>query len=115
MITTLLTLIPQEAYLPMLVLAGLLMIIGLRQIALGIFGLILALAFFGPFIDALVDSLPPWLFALLVLGFVLMLFRLVFGRRVADNVISFLLYDLIMAPFRFIRWLLRGFWPGRRI
>jgi len=115
MFTTLLMLIPQEAYLPMLVLAGLLMVVGLRHIALGIVGTVLALAMFGPFIDALIDSLPPWLFALLMLAFVLTIFRLMFGRRVVENVISFLLYDLLMAPFRFLRWLLSGFGPGRRI
>lgn len=115
MISSLLMFVPQEAYLPLLVFGGLLMIIGFRRIALGLVGTVLALAMFGPFIDALVESLPSWLFALLVLGFVLSIFRLVFGARVADNVISFLLYDLIRAPFRIIGWLLRGFGPRRRI
>lgn len=115
MVSTLLMFVPQEAYLPLLVLAGLLMIIGLRRIAMGILGTVLALAMFGPFIDALIDSLPPGLFALLMLALVLSLFRLIFGRRVVENVISFLLYDLLLAPFRFLRWLLRGFGPGRRV
>lgn len=91
------------------------MIMGFRQIAVGLVGGVLALAFLGPFIDALMDSLPPWAFALLMLGFVLSLFRLMFGNRVADQVIGCLLYDLLLAPFRFLRWLLQGFGPGRRM
>jgi len=114
MFRTFLMFIPQEAYLVALVCAGLLMVLGFRQIATGIIGTIVVLALFGPFIDALVDSLPSWLFALLILGFVLSIFRLIFGRGVTDQLIAFLLYDLLLAPLRFIRWLIRGFGPGGR-
>lgn len=113
MFTTLLMFIPEEAYVLALVGAGLLMIIGFRQLALTLFGTILFLALFGPFIDAIVESLPPWLFAILMLCFVISLIRMIFGRGVSDRLISNLLYDLLMAPFRFMRWLLRGFGPRR--
>lgn len=114
MVGRLLMFIPEEAYLPLLVLGGILMMIGLRQLALGLIGTVLALALLGPFIDALLDSLPPWLFALVALAMVVSLFRFVFGRRVAENVLSYLLYDLLLSPFRFLRWLIRGFGPNRR-
>lgn len=111
----LLAFLPEEAYVLLLVLAGVLMIIGLRQLAIGLILTVLALALFGPIIDAFIGSLPPWAFAILVLLFVVSLFRLVSGRRIADNVISFLLYDLLLAPFRLLGWILRGFAPRRRI
>jgi len=113
MFTTLLMFIPEEAYALVLVFVGLLMIIGFRQLALQVFGTVLLLAFFGPFIDAIIDALPPWLFALLMFCFVVSLVRLIFGRGVSDRLISNLLYDLLMAPFRFMRWLFRGVGPRR--
>ncbi len=109
-----LAIIPKETYLPLLVFAGLLMIIGLRRIAVGLFVTVLALAFSRPFIDAMLQSLPPWAFALVMLAFMIGLFRLFFGRRVADTVLGHLLYDLILAPFRFMRWLVGGRRPGQR-
>jgi hypothetical protein len=114
MAQTLLMLIPQEAYLPAMVIGALLIIVGARKIGMGIIVGIIALAFLGPFIDALVDILPPWLFALLCLLLVMSLFRLVFGNRVADHVIARLLYDFIRAPFLFMRWLLHGFGQRNR-
>ena len=113
MFTALLMFIPEEAYALALVFAGLLMIIGFRRLAMQILGTILFFAFFGPFIDAMIETLPPWLFGLLMLLFVLSLFRMVFGKGVTEHLIAFLLHDLLMAPFRFIRWLLRGFGPRR--
>lgn len=113
MFTTLLMFIPENVYALALAGAGLLMILGFRHLALQIFGTIILLAIFGPFIDAIVEALPPWLFALLMLCFVVSFVRLIFGRGVTDRLISNLLYDLLMAPFRFIRWLLRGFGPRR--
>jgi hypothetical protein len=114
MLQAVLMFIPQEAYLPLMVLAGLLMIIGLRQIAAAIFISVIAMAILGPFIDAIVGSLPLWAVLLLLTGAFLSLIRLVLGRRIFDNVASFLIYDLIRMPFRIFFWLLGLFFPPRR-
>lgn len=112
MIQTLMMLIPQEAYLPAMFIGALLIILGARKIGMGIFLSIIFFAVFGPFVYALIDSLPAWLFAILCLLIVVSLFRMFFGNRVTDHVLGRLLYDLIRAPFHFMGWLLRGF--GRR-
>lgn len=111
MLQTLLMLIPQEAYLPAMVIGGLLIVVGARKLGIGIIVGVILFALLGPFIDSLVDALPPWLFALLCLFLILSLFRLMFGNRVADHVIARFLYDFLRAPFLFLRWLLRGFGP----
>ena len=114
MLQSVLMFIPQEAYLPLMVIAGLMMIIGLRQIAAAIFISVIAMAMLGPFIDALVDSLPLWAVLLLLTGVILSLIRLVLGRRIFENVASFLIYDLIRAPFRIFFWLLGLLFSPRR-
>ena len=114
MIGSILMFIPEEAYLPMLAIAGILMIVGLRRLAMGLGAAIVALALIGPFVDSLIANLPPWLLALLMLGLVLFLFRVIFGRRVVDVLFSLLLRDLLLAPFRFMRSILHTFGPGPR-
>ncbi|HED00475.1 MAG TPA: hypothetical protein ENN18_08835 [Proteobacteria bacterium] len=108
MINALFLLLPENAWVLMLILASILMIIGFRKAALGLVGSVCLLALLGPLVDTFMNALPDWLLVLLLFGFVLFLFRLVLGRRVADNVISFLLYDLIRAPFRLVLWIFRG-------
>jgi hypothetical protein len=112
MINALLFLVPEQAWVLVLVVAGILMILGFHKMAWTLVGSIILLALLSPFIDALIDVLPLWLITILIVIFSISFFRLIFGRRIADNVISYLIYDLIRAPFRFIFWLLRG--PIRR-
>jgi uncharacterized membrane protein len=112
MINALLFLVPEQAWVLLLVVAGLLMMIGFRRMAWTLVGSIILLALFSPFIDAIIDVLPLWFVAILIIFFGISFFRLILGRRIADNVISYLIYDLIRAPFRFIFWFLRG--PVRR-
>jgi len=114
MIQTILMLIPQEAYLPAMVIGAILIIFGARKIGIGIIVGIILFALLGPFIDAIIDMLPGWLLALLCLFFILSLIRLIFGNGAADHLIGRLLYDLIRAPFLFVGWLLRGFGPRNR-
>ena len=106
MIQSLLMLIPTEAYLPLMVIAGLMMIIGMRKIAMTIITSVLAMAILGPFIDALINSLPYWAVFLLMMAFFLSLFRLLLGGRIFDHVMALIVYDLIRAPFRLLLWLL---------
>lgn len=112
MINALLFLVPEQAWVLVLVVAGILMILGFRKMAWTLVGSIILLALLSPYIEALIDVLPLWLIGILIVIIGISFFRLILGRRIADNVISYLVYDLIRAPFRFIFWLLRG--PIRR-
>ena len=113
MLNGLLSFIPQSAFLPAMVIGGILVILGLRGIGFGIIGTIILLALLGPFITALTDALPAPLFSILALVSVFFLFKLIFGKRVAENLLSFVVWELIRAPFRFIAWLFRR--PARRL
>jgi hypothetical protein len=108
----LILLVPQEAWLPLMVIGGLLIIIGFRRAGLGIIGTICMLALFVPFFDALVYALPEELFWPLMIVCSFMVIRAIFGRRVMDNLLSYLLWEIIRAPFRFLGWFFRGM--GRR-
>jgi hypothetical protein len=114
MLKALLMFIPTEAYLTLMVVAGIMMMIGMRKIASTIIVSVLAMAMFGPFIEAIIDSLPSWALILVMVAVALSLIRLVMGRRIFEHVASFLIYDLIRAPFRLLFWLLGAFIPRRR-
>ena len=114
MLNALFMIVPQEAYILLIMLAAFLILFGMRQLGAGLLLTVILLAIFGPFIDSLIDCLPDWLFALLCLGLIIILFRLIFGKGVADQVIGRLVYDLIRAPFLFMAWVLRGFRPRGR-
>jgi hypothetical protein len=110
-------LIPQVALLA-ITLAGLLMIVGLRRLAVGLlgFGLMLpVLPVFAPLIEEVLALLPPeaaWL-VLAGIGFALLsgAIRLLFGRRVAEQVMAQLIVAVILfillVPFRGVSRLLR--------
>jgi hypothetical protein len=112
MMQALLFLLPREFWVLLLMAAGIMMMIGFRKAALGIVGSVVLLALLSPFIDSLIDALPTWILIILMIFFAMSLLRFVFGRGVADHLISHLLYDVILMPFRFIGWLFRG--PTRR-
>jgi hypothetical protein len=105
MLNRLLFFIPEEAWIYFLIIAGLMMILGLRKAALKLVVSIILLALFSPFLDALIKAIPAWMLGLLFIGFIFSMIRLLLGKRVADNVISFLIYDLIRAPFRIVGFL----------
>lgn len=107
MMQRLIYLLPQEAWIVLLVLGGFLMMFGFRKAAVGLIGTVVLMAIFSPFIDALMESLPMWILVIIMLFFALSLFRFMIGRRVADHVTAHLLYDVIVMPFRFIGWLFR--------
>jgi len=60
-------------------------------------------------------QLPHGLFAFWCSGLAVSFPSRVSAGEVVGNVISFLLYDLLMAPFRFLDGCWRGFGPGRRV
>lgn len=62
-------LLPDEA-LPLVVMAaGLMMILGCRQTALSILGMVLLFPMLAPLVEALLGELPPWV-SLVILAFV---------------------------------------------
>lgn len=109
---------PDEALLPMLVIAGILTIMGLKRLAGGLLLFVLVLAFspvFQPFIETLIAALPGWAVVALLVGLGFALLRacvgLIFGKGVSDQMLGTLLADLvrvlILLPFRGFRALLR--------
>lgn len=111
-------LVSQEALLPLLVLAGILTMIGLKRLASGLILFVLGMAFlpmFEPFIEAIVEVLPDWAVILIIVGFGLVLLRalaaLFLGANAADQMAGTLAADLVrfflLLPFRGFRTLLR--------
>lgn len=109
--------LPDEALILVLMAAGLALILGFRAAAASMVGAVLAIALLSPFIEAGVGALPlVWqLLILLVLAVVVMraLVGLVIGRRTSSHLAAMLLRDLILMPFRMIRWLFMGGRSGR--
>ena len=108
MFEVLIMFIPEEAYLVALVAAGILMICGARRLALSLFVTVLLLAMLGPCFDVLMEALPPFVLVIISLVCLVSIFKMIVGQRVAGNLASFVLYDIIRAPFRFIGWLIGG-------
>src|SRR5688500_14977577 len=91
---------------------GLAVILGLLRLrkAASLIGSICLLLMASPFFDALFDSLPGWLFLVMlpIIAIVVLrwLMRLVIGERATDHVIGSLIADLCRAlfllPFRML-------------
>lgn len=115
--------LPDEALLPLLMLAALATILGLHGLGGSLVLLLLVMAFapmFEPFIQALVVALPGWVLVVFLVGLGFALLRacvaLVFGKGVSDQMLGTLLADvvrvLILLPFHgfraIVRWFIRG-------
>ena len=100
-------LIPVEALPVILVVAGILMMIGMRRLAGGLILFVLADAFLLPFAEPLMDLLPTWLLVLITVLFVLGIFRelvaLLIGKGAADTMIGALAADFVKLLFFFPR------------
>ncbi len=112
MITTLVRFLPKETWPAVMVIGGFLVIFGMRRLGFGIVGTIILVALATPFIGAFIGILPPGLFVILCVFVAISVFGAIFGKRVSENVLSSLLFELIKAPFRLVAWLFRG--PARR-
>ena len=112
MLTFLISFLPREAWILVLMAGGLLVTIGFRKIGFSLIGTVCLLAIFSPFLESLFSALPPEIQGLLFVFFVLSLVRLFLGRRIMENVLSRLIYDLIKMPFKFVAWFFRV--PNRR-
>ncbi|MBF0231791.1 MAG: hypothetical protein HQK65_01960 [Desulfamplus sp.] len=99
---TLLMIIPQEAYILVIIGAGFAVMLRLINFsgAVTIVSTICLLAVFAPFMDSIVDVMPNWALLLLLLCSGMAVFKTIFGRRVAENVMSALLIELLLFPFR---------------
>lgn len=117
----LLPFIPSELFLVLLVGAGLAMVIGQRQWAATLVGVVLAGVFLPVLVEPLFDAMPSWLLVLLtgvlVAGLVHQAIRLLLGREVASqaigHVVGHLLLTALAAPFRFASWIGRVLFSGR--
>lgn len=95
---------PTEAVLPLLVLAGILIIVGLKRAAAAIISLVLLLAFspmLEPVFESLFSALPIWAAPLLLVAVVFALFGGVLRQtavHVAGDLISSLLKTLLLTP-----------------
>jgi uncharacterized membrane protein YozB (DUF420 family) len=108
--------VPDSALPLVLVAAAFLLILGFRRTAGGLFAVALLLPVLGPFVEALIDALPPWVTLLIGVIVVLMLLQLLasvfIGRRAAAHMVGILAADVVrlvvlclLLPFR---WLLRA-------
>jgi hypothetical protein len=111
----LVTLLPEEAWLLLMVVAGLLVMVGARRWGLRLLGLVVFLALATPFLGGLMAKVLAYLtptqqYLVMLAGgllFCLSLVRLLLGRAVYAQVMGHLIYDLLRLPFRLVGWLWR--------
>lgn len=119
-------LIPPEFLLPLLTLAGFVLMIGMRKLAAGIITTVLVIAFapmFDPLFDELFASMPPWFSWLALAAIGIAILGSIVGFRFIRDVASHVVGDLIasslkwlfVAPFRLVSWVISLFFrtPGR--
>lgn len=100
---------PDDALVLLVMGAAFLFMLGASRAACGLLGVVLLFVIIGPFIEAAVMAVGPGLQILLLAIVLIVLVRgligLVFGRTTASHLAALLLHDLILAPFRIVRWL----------
>lgn len=112
--TTLLAFLPEETYALVPVALGLLVILRVLRLgrAVGILGSLLAFAFLGPFIAAILEALPLWLLvivgAFFLYGLIHAISGAALGGGVRDQLLGSLLRDLLFLPFRLTGGILRA-------
>ncbi|MBM4305273.1 MAG: hypothetical protein FJ123_00925 [Deltaproteobacteria bacterium] len=112
MLTLLISFLPQEAWILVLMAGGFLIMLGFRKLGFSLVGIMILLAIFFPFLESFVLALPAEIQGLLFLVFCFFVVRLLLGRRIFENILSRLIYDLIKIPFKFVAWFFRV--PNRR-
>ena len=120
-----LSLVPDQAMVLIIALIGFALMCGTMNAkrAFGLIGGIILFLIFSPFVGALVDALPGWVFLGLVLVFGMSLLRtvsnFVIGRGATNEMVGNLAADLVRfgfraiffvltLPFRALGWLVRG-------
>jgi hypothetical protein len=100
--------LPDEAMVLVIAGIGLALMFGFirGRAAMGLLGTVILVLLAGPFIDALLDTLPGWMLLLLLLWVGVALFRwvlsLILGARAADEAVGSLAADVIRAGFRLL-------------
>lgn len=113
MLTFLLTILPEDYWIIIIVFAAIGLILGVisRQAAFGVLGMIALFALATPFVDVLLGSLDLWLLMLIMIiswfMFIRWAFNLLFGQRTTDHLVALILHDIIILPFRAVRFLIR--------
>lgn len=99
---------PDGALPVLLVLTGLALIFGIltRKAAFSFVGVILLLAFFTPFVEAFIQSLPLWLTIMIGFVFIFSVVKVVFyglfGKGATDQFLGQVLYGVFTLPFRLL-------------
>jgi len=112
-------LLPDEALPLVIMIAGLMMILGFRQVAFSILGVVLLFPILAPFVEALLGELPPWV-SLVILAFVgLAILRglaaLLIGQRAADTMVGSLAADVVRIIVGILFFPLRVAWWAFRL
>jgi hypothetical protein len=109
----LLSLIPQELWILVLIGTAFGVIFGIvpRGAIAGVIVTMLVLSVVGPILGSIISSLPWWISLPLMIAFGLTvinwLVSLIFGKRTGGHLLALLIHDIILAPFRFVGFLLR--------
>lgn len=110
--TLLISFLPQEVWILVMLAGGLFIMLGLRKTGFSLIGTVILLAILSPLLESFITALPAEVQGFLFAIFILSLARLFLGRRIFENVLSRLICDLIKLPFKFMVWLFRV--PNRR-
>jgi hypothetical protein len=111
--TMILSLIPQELWILVLLGAAFAVIFGIisRGAIVGIIVTMVIFAIVGPIFWSWFDSLPAWVSTLLTIIFVLTtiswIITLLFGKRTGSHFMALILHDIVLAPFRVMRFMFR--------
>lgn len=102
---------PEEALVVLLLVAGCAFMLGARMLAVSCLGILALIVVAGPFIEAMVMNLDLIL-QLVILGVLAVVVLravvvLLLGRTTAAHLAALLLHDVILAPFRLVRWFSR--------
>jgi len=115
-------LIPEAAYTLIIVVAGLLIMVGLKRTGFSLIGFVLLASLLPPFLDPLLAELPDWVIWVIIAFVALSLLKLLLGRGIWNNMWGTLLGNLLTAlvlgllriPFRLVRALFRFGSPASR-
>lgn len=109
--TLLLSFLPDQAMILVIIAAAFGLMVGIvsRRALAGVIMFVVLSAILGPFIDAIMDTLPLW-FLIVLMGFFILfiiqtLTKSLFGKGASDNFMGHMLWALFSAPFRIIGYL----------
>ena len=104
---------PEEAYILVIVGAGLALMLGLIS-GSKVWSIVVTICLIGalaPFIDQIIEMLPFWAFLLLCVWMIITTCKILMGKRIFELVASKIIFELLVLPFRIVGRIL-GF--GRR-